>query len=424
MLTRYLTVLYLALSWSTATLADKAVKRSKSSISKRIKKKRPSKKSSVKDSKVEIKSLGGSTDGGDDVSYSLGLQFDGGMLFSQTGTDQEVDKRGYSAGLGALLSVQRSGIIFDLGLSWVSSSLSVTDEFEAQRIIEERLANGEEVSEELKAQEVDTSFGVLEAGASIRGGPLQFGPTAMITFGADTDFGASEESSTPNLFLGFKILAQNEFDDRSVFSRIGLKLYTDVSISDRQVYFVSAHVAVGMPLAKPETVVEKQVEYRTKTKIQKEVKIVRKVRDQFFIDAGIVNFVTGKSNLPPSVSNYLRALGQYLKRHPKKWQKIMIVSHTDKRGSAAINRRLSKKRANSVKSALQSGGLSSHKFTVKSKASTDPVEGGSDAVSLARNRRVEISIVGGAEIPSLKQQVLKLQQRYRMPATCRGAACK
>lgn len=363
---------------------------------------------------------------GEKLTYSLGLNIDAGGGFLAADQESELSKQGYILDLGGFFSLQHTDLVFDIGAGWAMTSFSVPDENEIVTLVSTRSTGDETLDEALKAKTIDTSYGFAEIAASRKFDKLMVGVLANMTFGTDTSFSGSEleeEDLTPHVYLGAKMLLQNEFGDRGIFSRFGLRFLTDISIAERQIYFLTVHAALGLPLARPETVVKERVEYRTKIKVKKEVQIVQKERDRYILIAGIINFVTGKYDIDPSVRAYLSALGTYLQQNADKWESISIISHTDKRGSYELNRRLSTNRAGAVSGIFASQGVPQQKIQVDLRTFESPVAGAEDAISLAKNRRVEVTIVGREAMLNLETEVLRLQQLYKMPSTCEGLRC-
>lgn len=78
---------------------------------------------------------------------------------------------------------------------------------------------------------------------------------------------------------------------------------------------------------------------------------------------------------------------------------IVAVGHTDSIGTAAYNKKLSLRRAEAVKAFLVSHGVAADRIYVSGKGETQPVASNKTAEGRAKNRRVEIEVVGtrGAE---------------------------
>lgn len=73
---------------------------------------------------------------------------------------------------------------------------------------------------------------------------------------------------------------------------------------------------------------------------------------------------------------------------------IIAVGHTDSIGSDAYNQRLSVRRADSVKAYLVSKGIEKNRVYTEGKGKKQPVADNKTAAGRAKNRRVEIEVVG------------------------------
>lgn len=70
------------------------------------------------------------------------------------------------------------------------------------------------------------------------------------------------------------------------------------------------------------------------------------------LDSVLVTFPRGSANLSGEAQEFLSAVGQALKSRESMWTSIRIEGHTDVTGSPAVNQRLSKQRADVVKTYL------------------------------------------------------------------------
>lgn len=70
------------------------------------------------------------------------------------------------------------------------------------------------------------------------------------------------------------------------------------------------------------------------------------------LDSVLVTFPRGSASLSGEAREFLSAVGQALKSRESMWTSMRIEGHTDLTGSPAVNQRLSKERADVVKSYL------------------------------------------------------------------------
>jgi outer membrane protein OmpA-like peptidoglycan-associated protein len=144
-------------------------------------------------------------------------------------------------------------------------------------------------------------------------------------------------------------------------------------------------------------------------------------RETELLDTGMirlsdVNFETGKAELLAESHGVLDVVGAVLGRWPE--LKLEIGGHTDARGSDAYNQRLSEARAGAVKAYLTAKypGLKPEQYTVKGYGEQKPLAPNTNALNMAKNRRVEF-VVQNKDV--LKREVEKrrlLQKSEAAPA--------
>ena len=79
------------------------------------------------------------------------------------------------------------------------------------------------------------------------------------------------------------------------------------------------------------------------------------------------------------------------------YERVEVVGHTDRLGSADYNQRLSQQRANTVRAVLVEGGVAASRIEARGRGASDPVVQCSQSARaalidcLAPNRRVDVS---------------------------------
>lgn len=103
-----------------------------------------------------------------------------------------------------------------------------------------------------------------------------------------------------------------------------------------------------------------------------------------------VTFATNSATLSANARDALTAASKTLVQYPD--TTLTINGHTDNTGSDAINDPLSRNRAQSVASFLQSQGVAGSRLTTAGHGSRQPVASNTTPEGRAQNRRVEILI--------------------------------
>ncbi|ADR21888.1 hypothetical protein MATR_04790 [Marivirga tractuosa] len=104
-----------------------------------------------------------------------------------------------------------------------------------------------------------------------------------------------------------------------------------------------------------------------------------------------INFKQSKAEILENSYGELDKLLNMMKEYPN--MEIQLEGHTDFRGSASANMRLSEKRVNAVKSYLTSKNVSSDRIKTKAFGGTQPLSRESTEEAKLNNRRVEARIL-------------------------------
>ncbi|WP_395110229.1 OmpA family protein [Actinomadura sp. SCN-SB] len=119
-----------------------------------------------------------------------------------------------------------------------------------------------------------------------------------------------------------------------------------------------------------------------------------------------VRFAFDSAELTPSARSTLDHLADDIAGRAAGHRPVVIVGHTDSHGSADYNRRLSLRRADTVREALIGKLGTGYRFRVAGEGEAAPIaaetrpDGGDDPTGRARNRRVEITYTLRASAPA------------------------
>lgn len=105
-----------------------------------------------------------------------------------------------------------------------------------------------------------------------------------------------------------------------------------------------------------------------------------------------VNFATDQDVILSESFPVLEEVSQVLKTHPE-IQRILIEGHTDSRAGEVYNLDLSKRRAASVRSYLEESGVTPERLCSQGFGQSRPVAENDNEEGMARNRRVEFTIL-------------------------------
>jgi OOP family OmpA-OmpF porin len=101
-----------------------------------------------------------------------------------------------------------------------------------------------------------------------------------------------------------------------------------------------------------------------------------------------VHFETGKAELTPDSHTILTGVAESLVANEE--IRVQVSGHTDNTGSAAVNKRLSRARAEAVRQFLIDKGVAPERLTARGFGPSRPVASNRTAEGRAQNRRVEL----------------------------------
>lgn len=221
---------------------------------------------------------------------------------------------------------------------------------------------------------------------------------------------SSEYQNVPEGFgsLGVKSLERNFQLSRGLREEVRSKLVvrpredqqtggTVQPVSDQKVNYSTAscyfYVVEGRPTGQTQPI-SSQTEY-----LQQQAQDFQRIpgfdvqsRDNRLLVAipGRILFDSGSSALRTESWRDLNQVGEILARYPD--TDIMVVGHTDSRGDAGYNQRLSEQRARAVADYLISRGVEPYRISYIGYGETIPVASNDTEAGRQQNRRVELDI--------------------------------
>ncbi len=105
-------------------------------------------------------------------------------------------------------------------------------------------------------------------------------------------------------------------------------------------------------------------------------------------------FDVNKADLKPQGKEQIKAYREEVRAEMSRADKIKVTGYTDNTGSADYNKKLSLRRAEAVRDYLISLGVDPNKLEVSGAGEANPVADNSTKEGRAKNRRVEVEVIG------------------------------
>jgi outer membrane protein OmpA-like peptidoglycan-associated protein len=259
---------------------------------------------------------------------------------------------------------------------------------------------------------------MLEGNARIRfsKGALQAGVSASTVFSSSQRL----YSSVPDIGLRYAVLAGPQFvyemrakDD---YFRINSSMQFSLTGNQRSVFNFRVGASYSFLLNAPFLKVTEKKIVKSKTTVQKKIvttreqNIIEKENVKFIFDSQTINFKFNKSELSERSQQFVAGLGQIFAAQRSDWQKLVIEGHTDSKGNADYNKKLSQQRADNVKRVLVENGLGEEDIQAigygKERLLKNPEV---TELDFAKNRRVEINIQGIRDARILQRSIRRLE---------------
>ncbi|GLH72475.1 hypothetical protein GETHLI_09770 [Geothrix limicola] len=127
------------------------------------------------------------------------------------------------------------------------------------------------------------------------------------------------------------------------------------------------------------------------------------------LDEAVLHFANGKADLGADATAAIQKVADSLKAYPGEYT-LEVSGHTSSTGSKAVNKALSKKRADAVAKVLVDAGIPAAKVTTVGVGPDKPLADNKTKEGQAKNRRVEIDVKvkeGKAEVRKITTETVE-----------------
>ncbi|MEN9528206.1 MAG: hypothetical protein RI932_79 [Pseudomonadota bacterium] len=283
---------------------------------------------------------------------------------------------------------------------------------------------------EIKPSEAYTTAQVLpavEGNARLRfaNGQFQAGVSATALFGAKDALYSSvqKEGLKYGVLVGPQVVYENRMQ-KHYFRVAGTAQFLTTGNQRTGMVFKFGG-AYSFLLNSPYLKVSERKTVESRARVQKKVivtrgqNLVQNENVSFIFDSQMINFKTNSADLTEKSNQFVTGLGQIFAAQHSDWQKLVVEGHTDSKGNNDYNKKLSQRRADTVRNVLiQNGvpaedvrsiGYGEEKLLVREEKTE---------IDFARNRRVEVKVEGMRDARILQRSITKLQSEIfgRRPA--------
>ena len=284
---------------------------------------------------------------------------------------------------------------------------------------------GENPLEPAIGHRVYTQAGFAEGGLRFRLTPkFNLGIIAQDYFGADLTF-SQRKNLVNNMFLGGGMMAVDLLSESGIF-RIGATLLAELPDNQRKLLIYGLTLQFGVPLRGYDTILRQTDVVVRSEKIKKvEVpKIVTRtiVRDvsKYSLPKESFHFGKGQSTLAPEDQSFALELATALRELQGNFKTVTIEAHVRSSGDAQRDLRVSELRAQSIRNALVSAGLSPQRVLSTGMGGRSNIDDKpSQSVTL-----IDLSFTGLTNPDLVSETLNALFRRRAVPETCKGDKCK
>jgi len=288
-------------------------------------------------------------------------------------SEDGIDKKGLNYEIKGIYSIDRDFFNYDLGIGYQRNELK-----------------GDLNPGDIK---IKTNSAFLEADAKYKLNHNYFGLGVKVLGGTDSSFKEVQGTYSPNTEIGLKY-QYDALKSEGFNYRLEASVYTTM-IDPKNITY-----QIGLNIGKKETKIISQMEPPLKIEEVSDIKII--------IKSARVLFDSAAYKLEDSLKEKLANLAKYLLKNNQLWGRIKISGHTDNRGSYQLNKELSKKRAEEIKSILVLNGVDESKIETVAYSFSVPIESNETEQGRARNRRTEVEFFNVKDREELNKNIVKI----------------
>ncbi|MBC7659832.1 MAG: OmpA family protein [Chitinophagaceae bacterium] len=331
---------------------------------------------------------------------SLFGEIAGGYTHIDPGSRAETKKNGYHLLLTAFGEVATDNWVLQAGGGFFYNRIYSSGEKQFPGEIANTVKQQKNVRIETRAGDFEIAAryritSVLEAGLLVR-----------TLFGTSLSFSQDHDEAT-KFFAGPQVVYRMARDS-DYLRRLDVSLTTDLNVPFRRVYLLTAGFALGRTFKFP-----KEPAVPAPMPAPTSAPVVEDRYEEILADK-IINFKSGSSEVTGPALGFLKELGAFLQKSPELFKEIDVEGHTDANGKLAYNMKLSKDRANAVRTVLIAAGAPSVKVKAEGFGPTRPLVKEDSAEARATNRRVVMAfnVVGHDQRNALSRKIKELRMKY------------
>jgi outer membrane protein OmpA-like peptidoglycan-associated protein len=336
-----------------------------------------------------------------DATKDSRLWFFGGADFGYnhltTTQPGETNLDGTQVDIKALLSLYTEKFVLDGGGGWLFNNLSGNEQNGNVNI------NSRSAFAELDARYRFNNY-------------WQFGPAADVSI--DSDFSLTPvptNNKNTAVFVGGQL--DYEVNPESPNSRVRIiaRVMNTVGLENSHSLLIAQlGFQIGLPFTKAAPAVEPAPAFAEPAPATTPVVESSEVKPvvQIVLGHEFIHFDTASAKLSKKSEKFLKAVGKMLAERNDAWGLLEVAGHTDSRGKHALNLKLSRNRAISVRKALIAGGADVNKIRSEGYSFDKPIDPSHNAKAWAKNRRVELNFLQASDPQAIKDGMDEVKRKF------------